>query len=535
MKTYLRLLTIGLIALFASSLDAQNPYLPLWEFIPDGEPYVFEDPDNPGRYRVYIYGSHDNLVTQYCGRDQVVWSAPVNDLSKWRYDGVIFVSKKDAKGRDLSANGEGDVLFAPDVNEVVDKDGKKTYYLYPNNQAGGRQTMVAKSSRPNGPFVVCNWDKSDPTRTQGILGFDPAVFTDTDGRTYAYWGFKRSYAAELDPNTMATVKPGTEIIEDMIPSLDQDQTFRFFEASSVRKIGDKYVFIYSRTTNADEEGLPACNYSLAYCYSNHPLGPWTYGGTIIDGRGKERRPDGAMVATATPFGNTHGSICQILGKWYVFYHRQAGTDEYGRQAMVAPIHVEVMEGESGYVRISEAEYNSEGFLPDGLDPYETYSAGIACYYTGPKPASQDYPRVNYPGSHTQIVRGQYDGSTEPYDLSVNRCPIVNNTAGSVVGYKYYNFSKTYGETGLELVLDYTPDGVPGRVDVFLDRPSEPEGGVLIGSLNVGAEGLGQPTTANIKVENLKYYNGKHALFFVFDSKTSGQSVCQLNYLHFEKK
>ena len=32
-----------------------NPYLPLWEHIPDGEPYVFEDPDQPGKYRVYIY------------------------------------------------------------------------------------------------------------------------------------------------------------------------------------------------------------------------------------------------------------------------------------------------------------------------------------------------------------------------------------------------------------------------------------------------------------------------------------------------
>ena len=33
-----------------------NPFLPLWEHIPDGEPYVFEDPDNPGKYRVYVYG-----------------------------------------------------------------------------------------------------------------------------------------------------------------------------------------------------------------------------------------------------------------------------------------------------------------------------------------------------------------------------------------------------------------------------------------------------------------------------------------------
>ena len=55
------------------TLSAQNPYLPLWEFIPDGEPYVFEDPDCPGKYRLYIYGSHDNLKWMYCGRDQVVW------------------------------------------------------------------------------------------------------------------------------------------------------------------------------------------------------------------------------------------------------------------------------------------------------------------------------------------------------------------------------------------------------------------------------------------------------------------------------
>lgn len=32
--------------------QAFNPYLPSWEYIPDGEPYVFGD-------RVYVYGSHD--------------------------------------------------------------------------------------------------------------------------------------------------------------------------------------------------------------------------------------------------------------------------------------------------------------------------------------------------------------------------------------------------------------------------------------------------------------------------------------------
>ena len=32
--------------------QAFNPYLPLYEYVPDGEPYVFDG-------RVYIYGSHD--------------------------------------------------------------------------------------------------------------------------------------------------------------------------------------------------------------------------------------------------------------------------------------------------------------------------------------------------------------------------------------------------------------------------------------------------------------------------------------------
>ena len=57
-----------------STLNSQlstpgNPYMPLWERIPDGEPYVFEDPDQPGKYRVYVYGSHDDLITAYCGRN----------------------------------------------------------------------------------------------------------------------------------------------------------------------------------------------------------------------------------------------------------------------------------------------------------------------------------------------------------------------------------------------------------------------------------------------------------------------------------
>ena len=230
--------------LFPTSIvQAANPYLPLWEYIPDGEPYVFEDPDHPGKYRVYIYGSHDSMRNRYCGREQVVWSAPVDDLNNWRYDGVIFESKTDANGEKLNADGTGDILFAPDVAEVIGKDGKKTYYLYPNNQGDGRKNMVAKSDRPDGPFSVCNWSQESPQKTEGILAFDPAVFVDDDGKVYGYWGFEVSWGAELDPHTMATLKEGCQPIKDMVSSNKQEGKFRFYEASSMRKIKDKYVFI----------------------------------------------------------------------------------------------------------------------------------------------------------------------------------------------------------------------------------------------------------------------------------------------------
>ena len=90
-----------------------NPYLPLWEHIPDGEPYVFDDPDNPGKQRVYIYGSHDNLKDAYCGRDQVVWSAATDDLNNWRYDGIILTVNRNARGEAFDSAGTADVLTLP--------------------------------------------------------------------------------------------------------------------------------------------------------------------------------------------------------------------------------------------------------------------------------------------------------------------------------------------------------------------------------------------------------------------------------------
>ena len=82
-----------------------NPYLPSYEYIPDGEPHIFDG-------RVYIYGSHDKFGgDDYCVNDYVCWSAPVEDLSDWQYEGVIY-----RKSQHPYKIGK-EHLFAPDMTK----------------------------------------------------------------------------------------------------------------------------------------------------------------------------------------------------------------------------------------------------------------------------------------------------------------------------------------------------------------------------------------------------------------------------------
>ncbi|MCC8112559.1 MAG: family 43 glycosylhydrolase [Bacteroidales bacterium] len=524
---------VGMMALGAIVAGAVNPYLPLWEHIPDGEPYVFEDPDQPGQYRVYIYGSHDSLETEYCGKEQVVWSAPVDDLSDWRYDGVIFESKVDANGEGLHDDDSGDVLYAPDVALVTGRDGTKTYYLYPNNQAEGRNGMIAKSDRPDGPFVVCNWDEENPQAADGVLGFDPAVFVDDNGRVYGYWGFGESWGAELDPATMATIKPGTKAKHNLVSGVDQPGVGRFYEASSMRKIKDKYVLIYSRMTADDEFGLPRSNYTLAYAYANHPLGPFTYGGTIIDGRGRTTLPDGTTVPTAHPNGNTHGSICQIGDQWWVFYHRQSGTDEYSRQAMVAPIDVQVTTGLKGKVKISEAEYTSEGFDIEGLALDNSYPAAIACYYVGPSAAWEEWPNYKFSGSYVQPTRYYGDPDEAPSDIELMSNPVINNTAGSTVGYKYFNFATAPADE-MTLMMAIKPLGQEATVTVLAGTPIIEQGGVKLGEVKIAASDPQTPIIKYAQMSGFSSLEGKQPIFFLFDSPVKGESLCDFFSFGFQE-
>lgn len=121
-------------------------------------------------------------------------------------------------------------MYAPDLVEVKRKDGTKEYYLYPHSRGRDREAMVAKGSRPDGPFTPINLTANGTKTLPGsILGFDPSVYieyiTDPNDpdyeigfRAYGYWGFQRSLAAQLDQNTMYSVRPGTEVIPYFMPA-----------------------------------------------------------------------------------------------------------------------------------------------------------------------------------------------------------------------------------------------------------------------------------------------------------------------------
>jgi arabinoxylan arabinofuranohydrolase len=550
---------------------AGNPYLPLWEHLPDGEPRVFEDPDNPGKYRIYIIGSHDVRFNSYCGPDIRAWSAPVEDLSTWRDEGPIFT---------YPIEGQWDVMYAPDLVEVKGKDGKKVYYLYPHSRGRNREAMVAKGTRPDGPFTPVNMNE-DGTRTipGSTFGFDPAVYVDyitdpkdsdyeTGFRAYGFWGFQRSSAGQLDQSTMYSLRPGTEAIPYFIPASSRYGvvrdpkgttypalfpgedlgSFNFFEAASIRKIGNKYVWVYSGYSGP-EYGLGSTNSALRYAYGDSPLGPWKSGGVLVDSRGPVPSQDGATLFTGYSGHNTHGSLQLINDQWYVFYHRAPRGYGYARQPMVAPVTVKwdekpVSEGGKvvirGYDPYSEnniwtakdsqgkeytgAEVTSEGFHIYGLDPYQYYSAGYACYLSN---------------------QGSQQDSWDNWD---NNMPIADVKNGDITGYKYFGFGGlAKGQKGLKAFEGVKPGNKTAfnlfltpktknafKINVWLDGPWDNETwkGKKIGEINVPANSARKITKFTIDASAIvDKLDKKHAIFLVAEGSDSG-SLCNLTGLGF---
>lgn len=412
-----------------------NPYLPLTEYIPDGEPHVFGE-------RVYIYGSHDRAGgTVYCEQHYQVWSAPVTDLRDWKNEGVSYLRTQDPSNPDDSLQ-----LWAPDVTQGP--DGR--YYLY--YCFNFREEIgVAVSDNPAGPFQFYGHVHHPDGRTlrEGFV-FDPAVLTDDDGRVYLYYGFAPAKEKEMKRPTFTEEELSRMPVRDqeylrvimsvrlgedsMVVELEQDmltvkgeprvlipggnhtdgtgfEDHGFFEASSIRKLGGKYYFVYSSHKS----------HELCYATSDRPDGGFVYGGTIISNG--DIGLDGRDTPV-WPLGNNHGGLAQIGDDVYVFYHRQTNGTEFSRQGCAEKVTVKA-DGSIAQVPMTSCGLNGGPLAASG-----SYPAGIACHLTDPTVVNRiDY---NDPVMKTQIR------VTEQQNQSF----ITGIKDRSAVGYKYFRFAGT---------------------------------------------------------------------------------------------
>lgn len=421
-----------------------NPYLPSWEYIPDGEPRVFGD-------RVYVYGSHDHFNAPiFCVGDYVCWSAPVDNLKDWRYEGVIFRKNQDPKNK-LGVR----LLFAPDV--VQGPDGK--FYLFYAFDFMG-MIGVAVSDKPAGPYAFHGhvhysdgviWGR----RQNDQFPFDPGVLVDDDGSVYLYSGFYTPTPAvasgfhRLGHDGGVVVK----LAQDMLTILEGPKLLfpkqgpgsfpnhEFFEASSIRKDGNKYVFVYSSRHN----------HELCYAVSDRPDGGFVFGGTLVDQGDLFLNGNEDETKALNYLGNTHGGMLNIGEDWYIFYHRQTNQHSYSRQACAEKLT------RLGPGRFLQSEVTSCGLNGGPLAGKGLYEARIACNLwskQGVARYDKKFDKKQHP-YFTQNGRDRMDAGDQF---------IANMRDGSVAGFKYFDFAdarqiaitiESHGEGTIEIA--HQPD------------------------------------------------------------------------------
>jgi arabinoxylan arabinofuranohydrolase len=411
-----------------SCLFAQNPISPPGVYIADPSAHVWKDG------KIYIYGSNDESPNYYCSWTHHVLSS--SDLLKWELTKDVFASK----GANDQVSYNDDVLYAPDCQY---KDG--TYYLYycqPSKLAEG----VATGKSPLGPFV--NGQAID---TKGISEIDPCVFIDDDGQGYYIWGQFTAKMAKLKPNM-------TEIdLSTVKDSIVTEKEHFFHEGGYMVKRNGIYYFIYASIARAN---MPTC---IGYATSKSPMGPFKYGGVIVD---NNHCDPGNW--------NNHGSIVEFKGQWYVLYHRATHNSNMMRKACVEPITFNP-DGS-----INEVEMTTQG-AGAPLLATSVIEAEQACLLFG----------------NTRIVA---------FDSSHEKLTGIKN--GDKAAYKYINFGD--GVDNLEVRI--APGKMGGKIQVLLDQPWHGS----IGAVDVPA-GSGDEKWITLSCK-VKPTSGVHAVWLKFEGE-----------------
>lgn len=465
--------------------QAFNPYLPSWEYVPDGEPHVFGD-------RVYVYGSHDAFGAPiFCVNDYVCWSAPVDDLSDWRYEGIIYKKTQDP-GNPLGIRS----LYAPDVTQGP--DGR--YYLYYAFDFLG-EIGVAVCDTPAGQYQFYGkvhhrdgkvWGKKSGEQ----FPFDPSVLTDDDGRVWLYSGFaakvpfiaSRWHNLRNDGGTVMELEPDMVTIRQeprvIFPTKGKKGAFphAFFEASSIRKADGKYYFVYSSEYNHD----------LCWAVSDYPDHGFQYGGVLIDlgDLFLERNTDEGHANNY--LGNTHGGLLKIGDDWYIFYHRQTNRSSYARQACAEKLE---RTPDGGF---KQAELTSCGLNGRPLKARGMYEARIACNLWA---KGHTTGRVDGKNPRRRLAMHPYFTQTGKDRISNGDQYIANMYNGAAAGFKYFAFD------GTEKIISVNGRGKGGFI-----VSTDPTGRNIIAKVRMNCSA------------RLKITAGIHALYFTYRGRDAADFI-----------
>jgi hypothetical protein len=198
--------------------------------------------------------------------------------------------------------------------------------------------------------------------------------------------------------------------------------FAFFEASSIRKVGDTYYFVYSCRPDNNE---------LVYATSKSPTDGFVFRGIIVSNCDTQistyKPPDMRSYYS----GNNQGGIEKINGEWYIFYHRHTNATPYSRQGCAEKIKME-KDGSIAQVEITSCGLNGGPLVGKG-----EYPAYIACHLFQQEPNKISQDKIL---KITQEGRDGLDG------LPIEGVENVEDTAyitgirnNSVIGFKYFNF------------------------------------------------------------------------------------------------
>lgn len=482
-----------------------NPYLPFWETVPDGEPHVFGD-------QVYIYGSHDRLGgTSFCEEDYVCWSAPVEEPGVWICEGVIYKKMQDPLngapygktlpeiGMPLGTEENPHLLYAPDVAQGP--DGR--YYLYYALDFVN-VISVAVCDTPAGQYEFLDFvRREDGTIPDAGRWFDPAILSEESGN-YLYYGFA---PARKFPGMEQVIFPGAMMVklsQDMHTIISEPkcvangidtakgtsyEAHPFFEASSIRKLGNRYYFVYSSLQG----------HELCYGTADTPEGPFAYKGVIVS-NGDLGYEGNNLAVNYT--GNNHGGLERIGDRLYIFWHRHTHGTAFSRQGCADA--VKILEDGT----IPQIEITSCGLHDGPLPAKGAYDSCIACHLTEADREQVGQVVMSGPGEAVPELPEEMPYITEEADETGEKGlkPYIRNLrTGSAAGFKYFQFEGTESRITVEL------RGL-GCLEVRADSP-DPQAGTMVGSAAVDSKNWKHVTTG------LQVEAGKHALYFLVKEGT----------------